>query len=40
MLVKLGQDVSASGSDIENRREQFEVQKVTLLIIKRGMFLR
>jgi hypothetical protein len=37
--VKLGYDVSATDSDIENLREQFEVQKGTLLLVKQGTFM-
>ena len=32
--MKIGYDVFATGSDVENLREQFEVQKGTLLLVK------
>jgi hypothetical protein len=34
--VKLGEDVFATGSDIETLREEFEVQKDTLFSVKLG----
>ena len=36
--MKLGWDVFITGSDVENLREQFEVQKGTLLLVKLGTF--
>ena len=38
LLVKLGSGVFTSDSDVENLREQFEVQKGTLLLVKLGTF--
>ena len=36
--MKLGWDVFATGSDIENLREEFEVQEGTVLLVKLGTF--
>mgnify|MGYP006924266886 CR=1 FL=1 len=36
--MKVGCYVFVTGSDVENLREQFEVQKGTLLLVKLGTF--